>query len=129
MRLEHVGIWVNDLERIRAFYETYLCAQSNAEYTNEQKGFSSYFLTFEGGSRIEIMHMPSIPETRNDPDQQFTGLIHIAISVGSKEKVDSITSQLRADGYKVLDGPRTTGDGYYESLVLDPEGNRVEITV
>ena len=102
---------------------------SYVKYFNPKKEFHSYFLSFDSGARLEIMQMPSIPETENDPVKQFTGLIHIAISTGSTKKVDSLTSLLAKDGYRVLDGPRETGDGYYESVVLDPEDNRIEITV
>jgi lactoylglutathione lyase len=128
MKIEHVAIWAKDVERLKAFYETYFNVQANKKYINPKKGFSSYFLKFDSGARLEIMQMGSIPKTTNDPYRQFTGIIHIAISVGSIEKVDSLTAQLMADGYEVLDGPRRTGDDYYESTVLDPENNRIEIT-
>ncbi len=129
MKIEHVAIWAKDLEKLKTFYETYFDAKPNSKYTNPGKKFSSYFLIFDSGARLEIMQMPTVPETDNDPYKQFTGFIHIAISTGSIKKVDSLTSQLAKDGYEVLDGPRKTGDGYYESIVLDPENNRVEITV
>jgi lactoylglutathione lyase len=129
MKIEHVAIWAKDIEKLKNFYEKYFGATSNDKYTNDDKNFSSYFLSFDSGTRLEIMQMTSIPETANNPYKQFTGLIHIAISVGSVEKVDYLTSELARDGYEVLDGPRKTGDGYYESIVLDPENNRVEITV
>lgn len=129
MKIEHIAIWANDLEKLKRFYGFYFEAQSSGKYTNEAKQFSSYFLKFDSRARLEIMQMPSVPGTKNDPYKQFTGLIHIAFSVGSKERVDSLTAQLAKDGYEVIDGPRTTGDGYYESVVLDPEQNRVEITV
>jgi lactoylglutathione lyase len=129
MHIEHLAIWTRDLERLRAFYETYFSAITGSKYTNRQKGFSSYFLSFDDGARIELMQKDSIPETKNDPLAQFTGLIHFAISTGSEQNVDELTTRLRADGFQVLDGPRHTGDGYYESIVLDPDGNRVEITI
>jgi lactoylglutathione lyase len=129
MKIEHVAFWAKDIEKLKDFYETYFEARSNHKYTNAEKDFSSYFLSFDSGARLEIMQMSCVPETANDPYRQFTGLIHIAISVGSVEKVNSLTSQLAKDGYEVLDGPRKTGDGYYESTVLDPENNRIEITV
>ena len=128
MKIEHVAIWAQDIERLKAFYKKYFSAQANKKYINPKKGFSSYFLKFDSGARLEIMQMSSIPKTTNDPSSQFTGIIHIAISVGSIEKVDSLTVQLMTDGYQVLDGPRRTGDNYYESTVLDPENNRIEIT-
>ncbi len=129
MKIEHVAIWAKDKEKLKRFYETYFKADSNQKYFNDGKSFSSYFLSFSSGARLEIMQMPSIPKTKNDPCKQFTGLIHLAVSVGSVEKVDSLTARLDRDGYEILDGPRHTGDGYYESTVLDPEKNRIEITV
>jgi len=129
MKIEHVAIWAKDIEKLRSFYKQYFGATSNEKYINCDKSFSSYFLSFDSGARLEIMQMPSASETVNDSRKQFAGIIHIAISVGSVEKVDSLSSELSRDGYQVLDGPRKTGDGYYESVVLDPENNRVEITV
>ena len=129
MKVEHIAIWTKDIEGLRQFYEKYFDASSNEKYTNSEKGFSSYFLSFDSGTRLEIMQMSSVPKTANDPYKQFTGLIHIAISVGSAEKVDTLTANLAKNGYGVLDSPRETGDGYYESTVLDPENNRIEVTV
>ena len=129
MKIEHAAIWAKDIEKLKLFYETYFDASSNQKYTNDGNNFSSYFLSFSSGARLEIMQMPSVPETENDPYKQFIGFIHLAISVGSIERVDLLTSQLKSDGYEILDGPRNTGDGYYESTVLDPENNRIEITV
>jgi lactoylglutathione lyase len=129
MNIEHIAIWVRNLEQMRHFYETYFGVVSNEKYSNVTKEFSSYFLTFpEGGSRLEIMQMPGIPETLNDAFAQFTGLTHFAISVGSETAVDALTERLRADGYSIVGGPRRTGDGYYESVVFDPELNRIELT-
>jgi len=129
MKIEHVAIWARDIEKLRNFYVQYFGATPNKKYTNGEKKFSSYFLNFDTGARLEIMQMPSVPESADNPHKQFTGIIHIAISVGSAEIVDTLTSDLSRNGYQVLDGPRKTGDGYYESVVLDPENNRVEITV
>ena len=129
MKIEHIAIWAKDIEKLKAFYENYFDAKSSRKYTDQYKEFSSYFLIFDSGARLEIMQMPSIPVTVNNPYNQFTGFIHIAISTGSIEKVNSLTTQLAENGYEVLDLPRKTGDGYYESVVLDPENNRVEITV
>lgn len=114
---------------MRTFYMNYFGAKSNEKYVNAKKQFESYFLSFDTGARLELMRMQGIPASMNDIYKQFSGLIHFAVSVGSEEKVNSLTEQFRKDGYEVLDGPRRTGDGYYESVVLDPEGNRVEITV
>lgn len=129
MKIEHVAIWTRNLERLKAFYENYFQAESNEKYTNSAKGFESYFLSFESGARLELMQMIGIPDNLNDTVAQYLGIIHLAISVGSKEKVDDLTSLLNEGGYKIVGLPRTTGDGYYESVVLDPDGNRIEITV
>ncbi len=129
MRIEHIAIWTHNLEQLRQFYETYFGATANTKYINPRKQFESYFLTFADGARLELMQMPAVPLSKNDIERQFTGYIHIAYSVGSQEAVDALTDRLRHDGYRVLDGPRITGDGYYESSVLDPDGNRLEITV
>lgn len=129
MKIEHIAIWASDLEAIKDFYERYFAAVSNDKYVNESKAFASYFLTFSNGARLEIMQMASIPRTKNDPETQATGLAHFAFSLGSKACVDELTARLKADGYTVVDGPRNTGDGYYESAVLDPENNRIELTV
>ncbi|GAB3889296.1 VOC family protein [Spirosoma agri] len=129
MHIEHIALWVRDLERMRTFYETYFGAVANEKYTNTTKQFSSYFLTFpDGGSRLELMQMPGVPNTKNDAFAQFTGLIHIAICVGSEASVNALTERLRTDGYPIVGEPRRTGDGYYESVVLDPELNRLELT-
>ncbi|MBY5945002.1 VOC family protein [Photobacterium rosenbergii] len=129
MKIEHVAMWVRDLEAMRTFYQTYFNAVSNEKYVNAKKGFSSYFLSFDKGARLEIMHNDAIPMSADDPMAQFTGLIHLAMSVGSEQEVDALTARLAKDGYNVVDDPRRTGDGYYESVVLDPEGNRLEITM
>ncbi len=129
MKIEHLAIWVNDLESMRNFYIKYFGASSNSKYTNVLKQFSSYFLSFEEGTaRIELMQKPHIL-ANNELRGNVKGLAHFAISVGSKEKVIALTEQLRNDGFKIYDEPRTTGDGYYESIVLDPEGNFIEITI
>lgn len=128
MKIEHLAIWVADLEKTRAFYEKYFEASSNAKYYNKNKNFQSYFLSFQTGCRLELMHRPDINEDAKNHKQQQLGIIHFAISVGNKEKVDLLTNLLRNDGYSIIGEPRTTGDGYYESVVLDPENNIVEIT-
>ena len=128
MHIEHIAIWAKDLERLKSFYETYFQATVGEKYVNPRKQFESYFLAFANGARLELMHKLDIPASLNDAERQFTGYIHLAFSVGSTGEVDALTERLRRDGYQVVDGPRRTGDGYYESVVLDPEGNRVEIT-
>ncbi|MFK7924168.1 MAG: VOC family protein [Bacteroidia bacterium] len=129
MKIEHLAIWVEDLEAMRAFYERYFQATANDKYRNDTKNFESYFLTFSEGARLELMHRPDIPANVNDLIKEYRGIIHFAVSVGSKVKVDALTEALRADAYQVVGEARTTGDGYYESVVLDPESNRIEITV
>jgi lactoylglutathione lyase len=128
MKIEHVAIYTKDLEGLRAFYTKYFQATSNDLYVNSKKGFRSYFLSFSDGARLELMQMESIPDSLNDPIAQFTGIIHLAFSLGSRSAVDRMSEQLREDGFRILDGPRQTGDGYYECAFLDPDGNRIEIT-
>jgi lactoylglutathione lyase len=128
LRIEHVAIWVRDLEAMKAFYVKYFGASSNEKYVNTRKQFQSYFLTFGDASRLELMSMPGIHERIGKAGDEFIGIAHLAISVGSHEKVDLLTEELRADGFQVIGEPRTTGDGYYESVILDPEHNRIEIT-
>lgn len=127
MKIEHIAMYVNDLEGTRKFFENYMDAVSNNLYHNENTGFKSYFLTFEDGARLEIMNKPDMDDA--EKSLQRTGFIHIAFSVGSKEKVDLLTEQMKNDGYEIISGPRTTGDGYYESCVVAIEGNQIEITV
>lgn len=126
MRIEHVAIWVKDLEKMKDFYETYFNGKSNEKYHNQTKGFESYFLKFESGARLEIMRKVGVDrEAQND----IIGWAHVAFSLGSKEKVNELTTQLQNVGYVLVNGPRVTGDGYYESVMEDPEGNLIEITV
>jgi lactoylglutathione lyase len=127
MKLEHVAMYVEDLEAAKNFFITYLNAVPNEGYHNPNTGLRSYFLSFEDGARLEIMNRPDM--TENPKHQIQTGYIHIAFSAGSKEQVDTLTKRLKADGYEILSGPRNTGDGYYESCVLGIEGNLIEITV
>lgn len=128
MRIEHLAIWVTDLEATRKFYEDFFQGKTGALYVNEKKNFSSYFISFENGARLELMHKPEV-EKRVEQKEERLGLVHFAISVGSKEKVNTLTEDIRSSGLSVVGEPRTTGDGYYESVVLDPEGNRIEITI
>lgn len=127
MRIEHVAMYVNDLEAARDFFIKYLGASSNDGYHNQKTGFRSYFLSFSDGARLEIMNKPQMDDAEKTLAR--TGLIHIAFSVGSRERVDDLTEELKRDGYEVVSGPRTTGDGYYESCVIGIEGNQIEITV
>lgn len=127
MRIEHVAMYVKDLEAARDFFVTYLGGVSNDGYHNVNTGFRSYFLSFEDGARLEIMNKPEMSDEAKPLNR--TGYVHIAFSVGNKEKVDELTAQLKEAGYQVVSGPRTTGDGYYESCVVAMEGNQIEITV
>ena len=126
MKIEHIAMYVNDLEAARGFFVTYLGGKSNDGYHNRTTDFRSYFISFDDGARLEIMNKPGL--TDNEKPLNRTGFIHIAFSVGSKEKVDELTKELQAAGYEVVSGPRTTGDGYYESCVVAIEGNQIEIT-
>jgi lactoylglutathione lyase len=128
MKIDHIAIWAKDLEQLKKFYIEYFDGKAGTKYVNPVKKFESYFMTFHEGCRLELMQMPGIPETLNDAHKQFSGLVHFAISVGSKDHVNTLTEKLRLSGYAIVGEPRTTGDGYYESVVLDPEGNRIEIT-
>lgn len=127
MKIEHLALYVYDLEKAKYFFTRYFGGVSNDLYHNTRTGFRSYFLTFEGGARLEIMNKPEMED--HPKPLARTGFAHVAFSVGSKDRVDDLTAQLREDGYEVISGPRTTGDGYYESCVLDGEGNQIEITV
>lgn len=127
MKIEHIALYVNDLEGARKFFIKYLGAKSNEGYNNPRTDFRSYFLSFEDGARLEIMQRPEMVNLPKEAAR--TGYAHIAFSVGSREKVDALTAELKADGYDVVSGPRITGDGYYESCIVAMEGNQVEITV
>ena len=127
MKIEHIAMYVNDLESVRDFFVLFFGAVCNDGYYNSKTGFRSYFLLFDDGARLEIMNKPQMEDEVKSPVR--TGYIHIAFSVGSKEKVDFLTRQMQEDGYEVVSGPRTTGDGYYESCIIGIEGNQIEITV
>lgn len=126
MKIEHIAMYVNDLEAAREFFVTWLGGRSNDGYHNRNTGFRSYFISFDNGARLEIMNKPGMA----DPEKSLnhTGYIHIAFSVGSRAQVDELTEALRSAGYEVISGPRTTGDGYYESCIAVIEGNQIEIT-
>lgn len=126
MRIEHAAIYVNDIEAEKKFFTRYFGASAGEMYHNKNTGFSSYFLSFDGSARLELMTAPELQDM--DKPGLRTGFAHLAFSVGSRVEVDALTERLRADGYAVVSGPRVTGDGYYESCILDAEGNRIEIT-
>ncbi|KRL61602.1 VOC family protein [Latilactobacillus fuchuensis] len=125
MQIEHVGLWVHDLEAMKAFYQMMFKAKGGERYENRAKGFQLYFLTFESGARLEIMHQVDQLVDRAVQGQYA----HLAISVDSREMVDQLVVQFKAQGLPLLNGPRVTGDGYYEAVVEDPEHNLIELTV
>ena len=127
MRIEHIAMYVNDLEKTKDFFVKYFNATSNEGYHNKTIEFRSYFLSFEDGARLEIMNKPQMMDDEKGLNR--TGFVHIAFSLGSKEAVDILTERMKSDGYNVISGPRTTGDGYYESCIIGIEGNQIEITV
>lgn len=128
MKIEHIAIWTNQLEKMRHFYESYFEGRSGDKYLNPRKNFESYFVEFDDGCRLELMEKLEIDSKLHDDIENYLGITHFAIATGSKARVDQLTEQLRSDGYTVIGEPRTTGDGYYESVILDPDGNKVEIT-
>ncbi|MCX7772969.1 MAG: VOC family protein [Clostridia bacterium] len=127
MKIEHAAIWTENLEKMREFYAVYFGGTSGEKYVNATKGFESYFVRFDSGARLELMKMRTIGH-KIPSGEQWLGFAHLAFSVGSEEEVNRLTEALRRDGFEVIGEPRRTGDGYYESCILDPEGNRVEIT-
>ena len=128
-RIEHVALWVRDLEATCAFYTTFFDGQAGPVYENPAKGFASRFVTFDSGARLEIMTTSLLNPVAVTAGAQRMGLTHLALALDSEAAVDALTRRLHDAGHAVLDGPRRTGDGYYESVVLDPEGNRIELTV
>lgn len=125
MIIDHIAIWTNDLEKVKEFYLKFFACTANKKYENRKKQFSSYFLTFSGGARIELMKSPLVAETKRT---ETTGLAHLSINIGTKERVDSLTKQIEEAGYTIYSRPRMTGDGYYESVIADPENNKIELT-
>jgi lactoylglutathione lyase len=129
MKIDHIAIWTHNLEGLRAFYEQHFAASAGPKYVNPAKAFASYFLRFPDGPRLELMTRPNLIAADWAEGHALTGYAHLAFSVGSEAAVDALTERLRQAGYPPIDGPRRTGDGYYESVILDPDGNRIEITV
>jgi len=128
MTLDHVAIWTTRLEILKEFYIKYFNGRANKKYTNTETGFESYFLTFDSGSRLEIMQKPGIPENLNDPVvKQYLGLIHLSFGVDTMEDVMKKSEEMAKDGFRILRGPRKTGDGYFEFETLDPDNNRIEV--
>lgn len=127
MKIDHIAMYVNDLEAAKEFFTKYFGAVSNDGYHNPTTNFRSYFLSFSDGARLEIMTRPELDDTEKTPFR--TGYAHIAFSVGSAERVNELTRELQAAGFKVTSGPRHTGDSYYESCIVGLEGNLIEITI
>ena len=129
MTIDHVAIWTDNLVRLKEYYEKFFDGKASDKYTNNLTGFSSYFISFQSGARLEIMTMPGIPDNSNDTvNARHKGIIHIAIGVETQQEVDEKAVQLQAAGYTILKGPRKTGDGYYEFETLDPDNNRIEVS-
>lgn len=126
MKIEHVAIWTTDLEKLRSFYETYFSAACGPKYHNMATRFESYFLSFQDGARLEIMSNPDV-DKNCDKVEACGGYAHFAFSLPSPEAVNRLTETMRNQGIPIVSGPRYTGDGYYESCVLDPDGNRIEL--
>lgn len=126
MHIEHIGMYVNDLERAKAFFVKYFNATAGVQYHNKITNFRSYFLSFDNGTRLEIMNKPEMKT--GSAALVHAGYIHIAFCLGSSDAVDHLTERLKNDGYEVISGPRTTGDGYYESCIIGIDGNQIEIT-
>ena len=129
MTIDHVAIWTSRLEKLKDFYVKYFNGTANVKYFNPEKHFESYFISFESGTRLELMQKPGIPENLNDPvEKQYQGIIHLAFGVENMDLVDDKMAELVHDGFKILRGPRKTGDGYWEFETLDPDNNRIEVS-
>jgi lactoylglutathione lyase len=129
MQIDHIAIWTNDIERMKEFYERYFLAKTGSKYVNPAKRFVSYFLSFSSGTRLELMQKTGVQEIQRSIGEQSIGYAHLSFATGSEQRVNELTARLKRDAYLVLDGPRHTGDGYYESLIQDPDGNSIEITI
>ena len=128
MKIDHLAIWTQHLEKMKHFYETYFHGIAGEKYINPRKNFESYFIEFESGTRLELMEKLEVNTKLHDNIENYLGITHFAISTGERKKVNQLTEQLRSDGYKIIGEPRVTGDGCYESVVFDPDGNKLEIT-
>jgi lactoylglutathione lyase len=129
MHIDHVGLWTNHLEPMKAFYEKYFQAITSSKYQNTAKKFESYFLTFASGARLELMSFIDTPAADHAHGELLKGYAHVAYACGSERGVTELTERIHQDGYRLVESPRHTGDGYFESVILDPDGNRIELTV
>ena len=128
MRIDHIALYCIDLEAMREFWMAHFGCASNEQYHNPRTGLRTYILSFpQGGTRLEIMQRPEVTEPL--PSQYRAGFIHMSVTVDSKEAVNKKTQELQSSGYECISGPRTTGDGYYESQIVGPEGILIEITI
>jgi lactoylglutathione lyase len=129
MTIDHVAIWTTQLETMKDYYVRYFNGVANIKYRNNESQYESYFVSFDSGSRIELMQKPGIPENLNDTvEKQYLGIIHLAFGVENMDLVNQKLKELAGDGYKILRGPRKTGDGYWEFETLDPDNNRIEVS-
>ena len=128
MHIEHIAFWTNQLEELKGFYETYFQAKAGVKYCNPTKYFKSYFLSFSSGVRLELMHQAEVGDKHLEPSHKI-GYAHLSFGTGSEQSVDDLTNRLKKDGFVVVNEPSHTGDGYYESVVLDPDGNHIELTI
>jgi len=129
MTIDHVAIWTTQLEKMKDYYVRYFNGIANNKYSNNENQYESYFVSFDSGSRVELMQKPGIPENLNDTvEKQYLGLIHLAFGVENMDLVNRKSTELAHDGYKILRGPRKTGDGYWEFETLDPDNNRIEVS-
>ena len=129
MTIDHVAIWTSQLERLKDYYIRYFNGRANKKYLNRERHFESYFVSFDSGTRLELMQMPGIPENLNDPvEKQYQGIIHISFGMENMDLVNEKFNELKKDGFKILRGPRKTGDGYWEFETLDPDNNRIEVS-
>jgi lactoylglutathione lyase len=129
MAIDHVAIWTNQLEKLKEYYVKYFDGRANKKYLNDEKHFESYFVSFESGTRLELMQMPGIPENLNDNvEKQYLGIIHLSFGMESMDKVNDKYNEFKKDGFRILKGPRKTGDGYWEFETLDPDNNRIEVS-
>jgi lactoylglutathione lyase len=129
MNIDHVAIWTTQLETLKDYYIKHFNGRSNRKYTNNERHFESYFISFDSGTRLELMQMPGIPQNLNDSvEKQYLGIIHLSFGMGNMDLVNEKYIELKRDGFRILKGPRKTGDGYWEFETLDPDNNRIEVS-